>query len=692
MTSELTGQSPKSQMTNSGMNSIRSAAATFAVAAAFSAIYAGGTGAQTRSADGNAFAGMLDQARVQDWEAARLAAEEFRDPVAVSIVDWLRLREGSDSFDEYLRFLEGHSDWPGLKILRRSGEKAIDSDADPRSVMGYFSEQRPQTGKGALALAEALLSLGRRAEAEEAIADGWLSLPFEADVQAEALSKFGGALGPVHLERLDNLLWQSRFEEAERMSNLIGSGWSTLASARRALKEEHDDVNARIAAIPAELVSHSGLAHDRVVWRLRNGEEDRGASLLISQSSSQQSLGKPAMWAPQRISLAHGLMLEGANRLAYEVASSHHMLPSPNLLDWLSAAHREREERAARARQAELEWLSGYISLRKLSNPQVAAGHFEKFRTLVATPISISKADYWLGVSLSALGDGPGAAAALGRAAQVQTSFYGQLAAQLTGTATDAALLGSGQAQEVADSFAHVPVVRAGLLFHYAGEDSRAAWFLSHWAEELSGEDISALAALAQRHGAEFSAIKVAKEGVKNGHADIDHLFPLTGIESFRLSVPSEMAISVARQETEFRDRAVSPKGAVGVMQIKPSTGREVAEGIGLTGNIGQMLRSRETNVQLGAAYLRERLNEFTGSYVLAIAAYNAGPRRVNEWLESIGDPRDPQVNPVDWIEHIPYGETRNYVMRVIEAMIVYRMRITQIASPIDILSYLQSG
>lgn len=662
------------------------------IAACVVLVSASSLSAQSWESQGQAFAELIRQARGQDWDAAHATARRMSDPVALSVFEWLRLRNGRDDWREYNAFLAGHSDWPGLKILRQSGERAIAPEDDPHLVVAYFRDQPPQSGFGALRLAEALSRLGRRAEAQDTIIDGWKSLEFEPQVQAEAISRFGAALRPHHAQRLDNLLWQDRHSEARAMFDLAGSGHALLARAREALVKEENGVNARIAAIPDRLRSDPGLAYDRVVWRLRNGEEDRAISLLLERSESAESLGKPELWASRRHRVAHSLVLKGKDRLAYRVASEHRLHPGTTDPSWLPLSQRERAGRRYRASFAELEWLSGYIALRRLDDPVRAAAHFRNFRALVESPISTAKAEFWLGISLAAAGDGERSVEALNRAGGHQTAFYGQLAAQLTGTGTDPGLLGSGRVPAGVEEFERVPVVRAGLLAHYAGEDSMAAWFLAHWAEELDGAGASALAALARRHGAEFSAIKVAKEGVRNGYVDIDHLFPLVGISGYRLPVPVELAISVARQETEFRDRAVSPKGAVGVMQIKPSTAEEVASNVGLSGNIGNLLRNRETNVLMGAAYLSERLEEFSGSYILAIAAYNAGPRRVAEWLAEIGDPREPHVDPIDWIEQIPFGETRNYVMRVLEALIVYRIRIGGTAAPIDIISYLDAG
>ncbi len=281
--------------------------------------------AQSWESEGEAFAELLRQARGQDWNATHATARRMSDPVALSVFEWLRLRAGRDDWTEYNAFLAGHSDWPGLKILRQSGERAISPEDNPHLIVAYFRDQPPQSGFGALRLAEALSRLGRLEEAEDAIIDGWKSLEFKPQVQAEAISQFGAALRPHHAGRLDNLLWQDRHSEARAMFDLVGNGHALLARAREALVKEESGVNARIAAIPDPLRSDPGLAYDRVVWRLRNGEEDRAISLLLERSESADSLGKPELWASRRHRVAHSLLLKGKDRLAYRVASEHHL-------------------------------------------------------------------------------------------------------------------------------------------------------------------------------------------------------------------------------------------------------------------------------------------------------------------------------------------------------------------------------
>ena len=645
--------------------------------------------------DGKTFGKLLSAAQRSEWSRASRLAQEISLPVAGTVVEWLRLRSGAGEFQDYLEFLENHGDWPGLKILRKAGEQAMTEDTDPLLVAEYFRIQPPQSGHGAIRFAEALHRLGLHDDAGSAIKDGWKSLPFTEAEQTAALELFGDALAAENSVRFDNLLWEKRHDEAESLFPLLDEGHRRLGEARIALQNRSNGVDSRIRLIPGSLQNDPGLSYDRVVWRLIEGAEESALSLFLEVSSSHAHLGRPELWAQRRLSLAHWLMREGRYQESYRIASSHHLTDNgllPPLMS-VSEALRERAERTRLRNYADLEWISGYLQLRFLDDPARAIQHFSAFRRAVDTPISIGRAGYWLGLAYENAGQTELAAEAYASAALEQTTFYGQLAAERLGAATKPALAVPGMGPRPnSGNLLRIPVVQAGLLYRYAGHDPHSAWFLAHVAETLNEADSHALAALAFEHGALFSSVKVAKEGVKNGHSDIVHLFPLVGISEYDLPVPHEVALSVARQETEFRDTAVSGRGAVGFMQIKPSTGKELAEQIGLKGRIDRLLRQRRHNVLLGSQYLRDRMDEYGGSYIMAFAAYNAGPARLQGWLPVIGDPRTGQIDPVDWIEHIPYGETRNYVMRVMEALTVYRMRLEGEPRPITLLNDLARG
>lgn len=652
--------------------------------------------ADTRKFNGQLFDDAIDQAGMQRWDSAFAHAAEINDTVALTAIEWMRLRSGVKEWQDYNDFLAMHGDWPGLKILRKSGEAAISSTDDPVAILRYFEKQPPQTGAGAIRLAEAYRRLDRPREARLAILDAWKSLPFTQEQQAEALSLFSSELRGSHAKRLDTLLWDGKFKQARVLFPLLDSETRQLANTRIALREEKSGVNSMIGKVSAKYKDDPGLAFERFIWRARNGYEESAIELLVERSVSVNSLGTPAKWASRRLRTAHALMRQKKYDLAYQVASAHflksglHSGPS----DWSSAAHLPGEEKKVERYFADLEWLAGYISLRFIGDPHLAAIHFERFREAVESPISNGRAGYWLGRAYQAQGKTSRAEDAYRFAAGFQTTFYGQLAAEKIGAKPKRYLAGGEVAPRWQSSpLARDPIVRVAILFEDSGRSPHAAWFLAHRAETLDRRGIATLASLARDYGAEFAAIKVAKQGLVQGDELIDFLFPLMGNEFDDLPIPAEILIAVARQETEFRERAVSPKGALGFMQLLPSTAQEVADNLGLKGNIKTLLRDRKTNILLGAHYLDERQGEFDGSNIMMIASYNAGPRRLKDWIVEIGTPQiHSGLDEIDWIEHLQFGETRNYVMRVIEAAAVYRIRMNGRSRSVGVSQYLKSS
>ncbi len=600
---------------------------------------------------------IVSAASSANWDDAARRARQFEDPVAVDLVTWWRLRDGEGDWQEYLDFLRRNGDWPGLKRLRRSGEAGIPDTAAPRAVVAYFEAQPPQTGEGALRLATALAALGRRDDAAMEAAKAWIEFPMETEDEAELLARFPGVLGVLHEKRLDSLLWSGEIGNAERMLTRVSPRFAKLARARIALQRRTPGVDALIRAIPADLRNDPGLAYDRFVWRRLQGLDESALELILDRSASADRLGRPGTWAPTRMAMARDAMERGENRNAYALASSH-------WLEWGS-------------RFAQFEWLAGFIALRKLDRPERAIAHFGRFREAVSSPISLGRANYWLARGHARIGDDVEAELFFSEAAKYQTSFYGQLAAEMIGHRTDGLLAGKERAGDWRRAdFVDSGTVRAARLFLLANWQPHARWFLAHVAEDLGHRELVRLGDMALDLGSPYAAIGVAKEAAKSGLVLPRSYFPVTELARHAGPVEPEMALAIARQETEFRIDAASRAGALGLMQVKPPTAREIAARLGLEYSKRRLAYDWRFNAAIGTAYLDELLNEFGGSYVLAFAAYNAGPGRVRQWIDRLGHPHLDWSDPIDWIEHIPYNETRNYVMRVLEAIYVYRARL----------------
>lgn len=624
-------------------------------------------------ADGDLLATAMSAAQAGDWVTADHYASEMSDKAGRTLILWQRLRRGEGDWQEYLGFLRDHGDWPGLARLRLRAEQAIPRGHDPAVVRAFFATQPPQTGTGSLRLAEAFAAQGRTSEARTEAQRAWTAMELTAIEEDRLIDRFRGALDRHHLKRLEFLLWEGHLKAAERHLTRVPPDRVKLARARIALQRGSAGVDALIEAVPETLRNDPGLTFDRFEWRVKKNRWDDAQELLVRQSADLDRLGRPEKWSNRRRAFARRAMRAHADDLAYWLASQHGLTGG--------------------ADYADLEWLAGYIALVKLDAPEQAVLHFRNHRQAVQTPISLGRAGYWIGRAEEARGNAEAARAAYAMGAQHQTSFYGQLAAERIGAPVDPQLTGRTRTPPwKTAAFLERDVVRVAMLFHFADEQNRMRWFFSHLAETMTEQEATQLAELALDLDRPFVALGVAKEVAKRGIVLPRSYFPVTELAGYSADVDPEVAMSIARRESELNPEAVSPAGARGLMQVMPGTARQVAGEIGVDYSKNRLTTDWRYNAKLGTAYLGGLLELYEGSYVLAFAAYNAGPQRAEQWIERFGDPRDSLVDQIDWIEHIPYRETRNYVMRVMESLHVYRMRLTGSAEPIRLTQDLSRG
>ena len=605
----------------------------------------------------------------QDWAGAR-AAIQAEGPVARDIIEWHRLRAGQGEAADFLAFVGRRQDWPGLPLLLAKGEAAV-AMREPKLVLTYFAGRLPATGAGALALALAYRSLGQDDKAEAEAVRAWRELSLSEVEQAGFLAGFGPLLAGEHTGRLDAMLWAGQPEDARRMLALVPEGWQRSGAARLGLLAGSDGVDALLAAVPADFAKGAGLAYARFVWRLAHGRQGEAADLLLERSSSAARLGRPDAWAEARSRLARQAMREGKAERAYRLAADHFLAPEGRAADY-----------------ADLEWLAGYIALQKLGDADLALQHFQKLRQVARSEISLGRAGYWEGRAFEALGQSARAQAAYEFGAKHQTGFYGLLAAEKAGQPMDAALAGTDHYPDWRSApFLKYPVLQAGLLLQKAGARPLAARFFAQLAETLSAEELGQLADLAQSLGEPYIALVVAKRAAEQGVILYRAYYPVTEVAKQVLAVPTELALAIARRESEFNPGAVSAVGARGLMQLMPGTAKLVAPKLGLAYDYGKLTADPGYNVRLGSAYLAQLRTEFGPSPLLVAAGYNAGPGRPRGWIEAFGDPRQTGIDPVDWIEAVPFAETRTYIMRVTESMLIYRARLAGKPVPIRLMA-----
>lgn len=606
---------------------------------------------------------VMQAVRADEWDQARALAP---DALTRDIIEWRYLRAGLGDLDQAMDFLSRNADWPGLTRIRARTEGNIAVDADPRKVLAYFKDKAPQTGAGATRLTFAYKALGQTADAQAQAVLTWRTMPLSSTDFAALLSGFKEQLAEHHVARLDEMLWQGAHGSARVMVPLVPEGWQKLAEARIVLRNQDPGVDARIEAVPAALQSDPGLAYERFRWRDRKDRDDDAAALMDERSTSADSLGQPERWAPRRRSFARRAMRAGDYQLAYRLAARHHLEEGSDFAD--------------------LEWLSGFVALRFLDRPADALRHFQRFETAVETPISLGRAGYWQGRALEALGRSEEAQAAYAKGGAYQTGFYGQLAAQKAGMAMDPSLVGGAALPDwTTASFAGSDVLMAALKFLQAGEGPLAAWFLTHLAETTDDTGRAQLAGLTLSLEAFYPALRIAKEAAGVRQILPDAYFPVPKDLLGDHPVPTELVLAITRRESEFNPNAISGAGARGLMQLMPRTAQAVADGLEIEHRTGLLTADPAHNVTLGAAYLEELIEEFGLNIVLVSASYNAGPHRARRWIEANGDPRSAGVDVIDWIEMIPFNETRNYVMRVSESLAIYRARVKGTPVPITL-------
>ena len=589
-------------------------------------------------------------------EEAQKLASQSSEGLARDLFFWLDLQEprNNASFDDIVEFLVANPDWPAEDVLMRRAEEASIERLDDRTVLAWFGERMPATGDGALSLAAALLNSGQTERAREVVKDSWSRHGFGAQQEIQFLRRFGLFLGPAdHWTRLDNLLWDDRREEARRMLGRVDNEHRALAEARIALAARSAGVDGRIRRVPAKYINDPGLMFERVRWHRRKGHDDVALEML---RKAPRDLGRAEAWWPEREFAARRLLAAGKPREAYPIVRDHRLLPGVSYV--------------------EAEFLAGWIALRRLNDGKAALQHFTRLHDSARLPVTRARGAYWAGRAAEALGETRPAMIWYRRAADYHITFYGQVAA---------ARLGSGISGDAAvrqrpteadrEGFLNNKLTRAARIFHEIGAANRVKPFiLRHVTLARSPKEHMMAAELALALGRPDLAVSASKRSTQIAGLMLQDLgWPVIPMAADGRPEPP-LVLATIRQESAFETDAVSRAGARGLMQLLPRTARAVARDLGVSQyRDDRLLNDPAFNLQLGRAFLARQIDDFGGSYVLALAAYNAGPGRARAWIRDFGDPRDPAVDPLDWIESVPFEETRNYIQRVLENLQVYR-------------------
>jgi soluble lytic murein transglycosylase len=610
---------------------------------------------QLSDSDLRAYREAFGAAKEGNFQAALRAGSHARDQLLMTVLQWLALtRTGEAGFSEIAAFATAHPDWPGQQQLRRRAEEAMAGVSDATAAE-WFAAHPPVTATGKLRQADLWLARGRREAAQDLIRQVWTDADFNRDDEKTILQKYHTFLRPAdHVARLDRLLWDGQADAAKRMYRLVEPDYRALAEARLALAAQEPGAERLIGRVSAALQRDSGLIYERVRWRRRKEHYEDAIALL---DAAPKDTRRPEAWAVEREVLARYALAEGKPVIAYHIASQHGLV---------SGAH-----------FSELEFFAGWIALRSLNQPKAAYGHFVQLHDTVRLPISVARGAYWSARAAEAMGQRTLAEGWYAKAAELITTYYGQLAIAHRGVADTAAVIAEPRPRpdEIA-AFNGRDLVKVTRGLAEVGADDFIRPFMRQLSETAATPGAHVLVA---RLATELLRPELAVASAKlASYAGVNLLvegYPLQEMPPGN-SVERPLLLAVTRQESAFDRDAVSRSGARGLMQLMPGTAKEVAKSMGMAFSLPRLTGDPRYNLLLGREYLAGMLDDFSGSYVLAVAAYNAGPARVRQWMRDFGDPRTKRVDVVDWIESIPVAETRNYLQRVLENLQIYRWRV----------------
>ncbi len=573
-----------------------------------------------------------------------------------SLVDWYRLRQSNNiSFRDAVIFLNTHKNWPDLSTIRKKAEESISSANPSNEVIQYFNAYPPLTAKGMDHYLSALIATKQTAQAMQTLKNYWPKAVIAPNDQDMIINKYGRYLGSQdHERRLRHIIHDKHYTASRALARILGNGYPELVEAKIALIEGKSDVNNLVAKVPAGLRNNEALMLARTQWRRKNNH-DTGAIDLLNRAPTHNRMSNPKDWWTERHIMTRRLMEEGKWGSAYQLASNHRQKDGFSF--------------------AQAEFVSGWIALRKIGKPWEAFKHFENLFNAVESPISRSRGAYWAGLASDTLGHSEVAMQWYRVAAKYQTTYYGQMAAQRINLPL--ALLNETPIQvtpEARQRFRQNSLISAAILLHRSGQNRASKQFFDAFADSAkNGLDYSLSAELAKSLGYNDAALNIAKDAERAGYLMPSYLFPVLPAARERgYAIHPAFNHGIMRQESAFDQYAQSHAGALGLMQLMPATAKETAQKAGLPYSKSRLTSDPSYNMTLGSLYIKQMLDRFDGNRTLAIAAYNAGPGRVSGWVKEFGDPRDPNIDEVDWIEGIPIYETRNYVQRVTEAINVY--------------------
>ena len=601
------------------------------------------------------------------WPTALKTAKKARDKSIYNFIQWRHLltRGNKASFYEYKTFIDSNENYPRIGRIKYLAEHKLSTDSiSPKKIINWFNGNEPLSGFGKMILGESLILSGNTQKGIQYIKEGWITAELSKSELKFYRKKFKKYLNADdYIKRADYLAWNNKYWDLRRLLRYLPKDYELLYTARQLLMSKSYGVDNAIAKVPSKFKNDAGLNYDRLKWRRKRGRVDSSLEILLSIKNTKDYLVRPDKWWTEREIISRSLIYKKKYELAYKVASKHALTDGPEY--------------------AAAEWMSGWIALSFLNDPLLAKDHFENFYNNVGYPISTSRGAYWLAKTYQKLGKQDIAIQWFEKAANLLTTYYGQLAfMELNPNKTFELSKDMDVTKEYRDYFFKKELVKTIYLLDELNEDKYTKHILRHLANDNIDNGSEVLAAELATNIDRFDfAIQIAKIASYEKRFHNTFNYPIISTPNYingRKIPETAFILSIIRQESEFDLSANSHAGAKGLMQLMPYTAKVVAKQAKLPYSKSRLTKDAEYNINLGSHYIAGLILEYDGAYPFAIAAYNAGPKRVRYWKKINKNPQKNQINYVDWIELIKFKETRNYVQRVLENYNVYRYILEQ--------------
>ena len=612
------------------------------------------------------------------WFEAERIAKKAKDKSIYNFVQWNHLitTGNTASFFDYKNFIERNKDYPRMGRVKYLSEHKLSTKImSPKKIIKYFENEKPLSGYGEIILGESYIDVGETTIGISLIKNGWI----KADLSKLELRSFRKKYKKYlnsddHIKRADYLAWENKYWDLKRMLRYLPKDQQLLYTARQLLMSKSYGVDNAINKVPGYLKNDAGLNYDRLKWRRKRGRVDSSLEILTKIKNTQDYMVRPDKWWKERSIIARSLIYKKKFTSAYRLTSRHGLEDGPEF--------------------AEAEWMSGWISLSFLNDPVLAVDHFTKFYNNVGYPISLSRGAYWLGRSYEKLGNIDESKRWYTESSKYLTTYYGQLS-HLKISPEKPIFLDDlmDVDKNITEDFYKKGLVKIVYLLDELNKDKYAKHVLRYLANENIDQGSEVLAAkLATDIGRFDFAIQVSKIASYQKRFHNKYNYPIISTPKMinKRKIPeAAFILSIIRQESEFDTSANSSAGAKGLMQLMTYTAKTVAKQAKMTYSKSRLTKDPEYNINLGSYYIAGLILEYDGAYPFAIAAYNAGPKRVKYWKKINKNPQKGQIDYVDWIELIKFKETRNYVQRVLENYNVYRYILEQ--KPIKLKNFFKS-